>query len=75
MNWGPAALIVGGYLVSLLFQFRLTDGLGKRIDDVNKRLDDCRSDLNKRLDDLRSDLGGRMKALEDRLEHTILRPR
>jgi len=55
MNWGPATLIVGGYLVSLLFQFKLTDGLNRRIDDVNRRFDDVRTDFR----ELKAELGSR----------------
>lgn len=38
-QWGPAAVIVGGYLLGIYFQ--------------NRRIDDLRDSMNKRFDDLR----------------------
>ncbi|HYL34820.1 MAG TPA: hypothetical protein VEV17_02780 [Bryobacteraceae bacterium] len=74
-QWGPVAVIVGGYLLGMYFQNRriddLRDSMNTRFDDVNKRFDD----VNKRLDDLRDLLHSEVKRLEDRidrLDHRIV---
>jgi hypothetical protein len=71
-QWGPVAVIVGGYLLGMYFQNRriddLRDSMNKRFDDVNKRFDD----VNRRFDDLRDLLHSEVKRLEDRLDHRIV---
>ena len=47
--WGPAALIVAGYLISLLLV------VSKLTDQTNKRIDDLRSELKSLRDDLRAE--------------------
>jgi hypothetical protein len=62
--WGPAALIVAGYLVSLLlFQFKLTD-------QTNKRIDDLRADFKTVREDVKSEL----KSLRDELKERTAKP-
>ncbi len=64
-QWGPTAVIVGGYLVGIFFQ--------------NRRIDDLRDSLNKRFEDLRDLLKSEVKRFDhvderlDRLEHHIVR--
>jgi hypothetical protein len=59
-QWGPVAVIVGGYLLGMSFQ--------------NRRIDDLRDSINKRFDDLRELLKSEIKRVEERierLEHSI----
>jgi hypothetical protein len=63
-NWGPAALIVFGYLVAALWQNRRMDDLR---DSLTKRIDDLGNALNKRIDDLASSTNSRLQAIENRL--------
>jgi hypothetical protein len=68
-QWGPVAVIVGGYLLGIYFQ--------------NRRIDDLRDSINRRFDDLRELLKSEVKRLEseiqrlderfDRLERPIVR--
>jgi hypothetical protein len=61
-QWGPVAVIIGGYLLGIFFQ--------------NRRIDDLRDSMNKRFDDLRDLLKSEVKRIEDRLErleHPIVR--
>ncbi|HLH00618.1 MAG TPA: hypothetical protein VKX49_30210 [Bryobacteraceae bacterium] len=73
-QWGPVAVIVGGYLLGMYFQNRriddLRDSMNKRFDDTNKRFDD----MNKRFDDMRELLKSEVQRVEqriDRLQHPI----
>ena len=63
-QWGPVAVIVGGYLLGMLFQNRriddLRDSINKRFDDMNKRFDD----MNKRFDDMRDFFRSEIKRVE-----------
>jgi hypothetical protein len=69
-QWGPVAVIVGGYLLGIYFQ--------------NRRIDDLRDSINRRFDDLRELLKSEVKRLEseiqrlderfDHLERPIVRP-
>jgi hypothetical protein len=79
-QWGPIAVIVGGYLLGIYFQSRSISQLDRRIDDlrdsVNSRLDDLRDTMSKRFDDSNDLLRSEAKRLEDRLvrlEHPIVR--
>jgi uncharacterized protein (DUF2164 family) len=74
-QWGPVAVIVGGYLLGIYFQNRriddLRDSINSRFDGVNSRFDS----VNKRFDDLRDLLKSEIKRVEeriDRLEHPIV---
>jgi hypothetical protein len=61
-QWGPVAVIVGGYLLGIYFQ--------------NRRIDDLRDSINKRFDDLRDLLKSEVKRLEEsigRLEARVER--
>jgi hypothetical protein len=72
-QWGPVAVIVGGYLLGIFFQNRRIDDLR---DSMNKRFDDLRETMNKRFDDLHDLLKSEVKRVEerlDRLEHPIVR--
>ena len=60
-QWGPVAVIVGGYLLGFFFQ--------------NRRIDDLRDSMNKRFDDLRDLVKSEVKRVEERierLEHPIV---
>ena len=60
-QWGPVAVIVGGYLLGFFFQ--------------NRRIDDLRDAMNKRFDDLRDLLKSEIKRVGERierLEHPIV---
>lgn len=83
-QWGPIAVIVGGYLLGIYFQNRriddLRDAMSKRFDDLrdsmNKRFDDLHDSMNKRFDDSHDLLKSEVKRLDDRfdrLEHPIVR--
>ena len=79
-QWGPVAVIVGGYLLGIYFQSRSIAHLDGRIDDlrdsVTKRIDDLRETMNKRFDDLHDLLKSEVKRVEgrlERLEHPIVR--
>jgi len=61
-QWGPVAVIVGGYLLGMFFQNRRIDDLR---DSINKRFDD----VNKRFDDMRDLLKSEIKRIEDRVGH------
>jgi flagellar capping protein FliD len=54
-QWGPVAVIVGGYLLGIFFQ--------------NRRIDDLRDSISKRFEDLRDLLKSEVKRLEERLDH------
>src|SRR5580698_9850712 len=54
-QWGPVAVIVGGYLLGIFFQ--------------NRRIDDLRDSINKRFEDLRDLLKSEVKRLEERFDH------
>ncbi len=72
-QWGPVAVIVGGYLLGIYFQNRRIDDLR---DSMNRRFDDLRETMNKRFDDLHDLLKSEVKRVEerlDRLEHPIVR--
>jgi len=72
-QWGPVAVIVGGYLLGIYFQNRRIDDLR---DSMNRRIDDLRDSMNKRFDDLHALLKSEVKRLDerfDRLEHPIVR--
>ena len=59
-QWGPVAVIVGGYLLGMFFQ--------------NRRIDDLRDSMNKRFDDMRDLIRSEIKRVEERierLEHSI----
>jgi hypothetical protein len=53
-QWGPVAVIVGGYLLGIYFQ--------------NRRIDDLRDSMNKRFEDLRDLLKSEIKRLEERFD-------
>jgi hypothetical protein len=54
-QWGPVAVIVGGYLLGIFFQ--------------NRRIDDLRDSMNRRFEDLRDLLKSEVKRLEERFDH------
>jgi len=61
-QWGPVAVIVGGYLLGGFFQ--------------NRRIDDLRDSMNNRFDGLWDLLKSEVKRLEerlDRLEYPVVR--
>ena len=76
-QWGPVAVIVGGYLLGVYFQGRSISHLDRHIDDlrdsIKKSLDDLRDSINSRFDDLHDLLKSEVKRIEDRLEHPIVR--
>jgi len=53
-QWGPVAVIVGGYLLGIYFQ--------------NRRIDDLRDSMNRRFDDLRELVKSEVKRLDERLD-------
>jgi hypothetical protein len=67
-QWGPVAVIVGGYLLGIYFQSRSIAHLD--------RIDELRDSMNKGFDDLDDLLKSEVKRIEDRLErleHPIVR--
>ena len=65
-QWGPVAVILGGYLLGNILLNRRIDDLR---DSLNTRFDDLRETIRKRFDDLH-DL---LRRTEERLEHPIVR--
>jgi hypothetical protein len=65
-QWGPVAVIVGGYLLGIYFQNRRIDDLR---DSINRRFDDLRDSINKRFDGLHDLLRSEVKRLDERLDH------
>lgn len=61
-QWGPVAVIVGGYLLGIYFQSR-------SIAHLDRRIDDLRDSINKRFEDLRDLLKSEVKRLEERFDH------
>jgi len=76
-QWGPVAVIVGGYLLGIYFQNRriddLRDSINRRFDDVNRRFDDLRDLLKSEVSRLESEIK-RLDERFDRLEHPVVRP-
>jgi predicted nucleic acid-binding Zn-ribbon protein len=76
-QWGPVAVIVGGYLLGIYFQNRRIDDLR---DSINRRFDDVRELLKSEVNRLESSINrleSEIKRLDerfDRLEHPIVRP-
>lgn len=69
-QWGPVAVIVGGYLLGIFFQSR-------SISHLDRRIDDLRDSLNKRFDDTHDLLKSEVRRLDERLErleHSVVRP-
>jgi len=54
LNWGPVAVIVGGYLLGIYFPNRSSAQLGKRIDDLRTGMNQRFGDVNNRLNDMNS---------------------
>jgi len=75
-NWGPAALIVFGYMAAAIWQ-------NKRIDDFSKRFDDMKDwvkaefgrvhDRLTSIDKTLEKLDGRVKVLEDESRSLVKR--
>jgi hypothetical protein len=65
-QWGPVAVIIGGYLLGIYFQNRRIDDLR---DSMNRRFDDLRDSINKRFDGLHDLLKSEVKRLDERLDH------
>jgi chromosome segregation ATPase len=61
-QWGPVAVIVGGYLLGIYFQSR-------SISHLDRRIDDLRDSINKRFEDLRDLLKSEIQRLEERFDH------
>ena len=77
LNWGPVAVIVGGYLLGIYFQNRSIAHLERRIDDTNNRISHLESEFNNRFSDLRDFIHSEIRRIEDRidrLERPVLRP-
>ena len=77
LNWGPAAVIVGGYLLGIYFQNCSIAHLERRIDDTNNRISHLESEFNNRFSDLRDFIHSEIRRIEDRidrLERPVLRP-
>jgi len=60
-QWGPVAVIVGGYLLGVYFQSR-------SIAHLDRRIDDLRDTMNRRFDDSHDLLKSEIKRVEDRIE-------
>jgi hypothetical protein len=57
LNWGPVAVIVGGYLLGFYFQ--------------NSRVSDLRAHVDRRISDLRAHVDGRIDDVRDGLRTEI----
>jgi archaellum component FlaC len=60
-QWGPVAVIVGGYLLGVYFQNR-------SIMHLDRRIDDLRDSMNKRFDDMRDLIKSEIKRVEERID-------
>jgi len=71
-QWGPVAVIVGGYLLGIYFQNRriddLRDSMNRRFDDLRETMNKRFDDLNKRIDDLHDLLKSEIKRVEERID-------
>ena len=74
MTWQQITAAYMPALVIMVTVYIAAVSNNKRIDDVNKRLDDLRADLNRRIDDLRAEMRDGFQKLEERFEHPIARP-
>lgn len=83
-HWGPAALIVGGYIAGLYFQnrsiahldTRITDlghSLEKRIDDTHQRIDALGRNTGQRIDALGRNTDQRIEDLKDFIHSEVSR--
>jgi cell division protein FtsL len=73
MSWQQ---ITAAYMLALVIMVTVYIAAvsnNKRIDDVNKRIDDLRADLNRRIDDLRAEMRDGFQKLEERFAHPITR--
>jgi archaellum component FlaC len=68
LNWGPVAVIVGGYLLGIYFQNRSIAHVEKRIDDTNNRISHLEGEFNNRFSDLRDFIHSETRRLEDRID-------
>lgn len=64
-QWGPVAIIVGGYLLGFFFQNRRIDDLINRID---KRIDDLKEILRAEMARNHSEILTKFAEIEHRLE-------
>ncbi len=74
MTWQQITAAYMPALVIMVTVYIAAVSNNKRIDDVNKRIDDLRADLNSRIDDLRTEMRDGFRKLEERFEHPITRP-
>ena len=83
LQWGPVAVIVGGYLLGIYFQNRriddLRDSVNQRFEDLRTSINEVRSSVsdlwistNSRFDDLRDLIKSEIKRLEDRFDRLEL---
>ena len=79
-QWGPIAIIIGGYLLGINFQNRSIAHLERRIGDfrdaMNKRFDDSNNSTNKRFDDMNrrfDDVNRRFDDFRDLLKSEVKR--
>jgi hypothetical protein len=59
-EWGPVAVIVGGYIIGLYFQARSIAHLDTRISDLRVHMD-------KRIDDVRDLLRAEIRVVEEKV--------
>ena len=67
-TWITPALLVALAALMIGMIRSLRSDLGKRIDGVDRRVDEVRSDLSSRIDEVRSDLGKRIDRVEQRMD-------
>ena len=73
-SWAQVLLIVVSLLFAVLWNTRQ---LERAIDQVNKRIDDLRSEMNHRFDDLKDLMRAELKRIDERLErleHPVTKP-
>ena len=67
-TWITPALLVALAALMIGMIRSLRSDLGKRIDGVDRRVDEVCSDLSSRIDEVRSDLGKRIDRVEQRMD-------
>lgn len=73
-NWGPAVVIVLGYVIGFYFQNRRIDDLR---DSINQRFSDLNSRMDSRFVDLKDFVKSEISRVEgriDRLERPVAKP-
>jgi len=67
-NWGPAALIMFGYIAASFWQNKQVEGMNKRFEDMGKRFDDMGKHFDDRFEGLKEWAKTEFSRVHDRLD-------